>query len=586
MYYLLRKAVSGRSNEFLDTEIEASELILGAGQIGEVTSMMHPLQFQAVGGGQANFSCRRGITVSVDGKDSRKGFVQPGDVIVADGADITVMLPPAGFDFAVSVVVKETSGQLFQSLPTLLSKTSLSVRGWAIAFALIVIAAGLLIPSLSLFDGPIAKQLEHLPLPSDKLWSTGPLISAHNSPDIGDNCQACHTEAFKMVEDKQCLNCHQQLENHIDIAGMPVSQQDRFNHATCASCHREHNEPAHLIRRDKGLCIDCHGSISDFDSSSKVPVQNITGFNLTDHPEFRLALLKAKKDGEKFAWEIERPREDHEQLKESSNLKFPHDIHLNPKKVEANAQGEALQCNSCHTLENDGEHFVPITMDNNCRSCHQLNFDSFAPDLELPHGDAPAAIAMMEAHFIRQFSDPELREKRTLTQSRRIPGKRADAATCEEPVLECARAEALKEVEFQFADTGCVTCHEVTATNASDITQRWVVSPVKIVDDWYQTAKFNHKSHLSIAVEEGNVCETCHQVAESNLATDINIPARDNCLQCHSDTSSHSVELACVSCHAYHVPDAGLMNEHRGVDIMKINSREMPIKLGDYIGSQ
>ena len=104
MYYLLRKAVSGRSNEFLDTEIEASELILGAGQIGEVISMMHPLQFQAAGEGQANFSCRRGITVSLDGNDCRKGLVKPGDTIVADGADITVMLPPAGFDFAVSVV--------------------------------------------------------------------------------------------------------------------------------------------------------------------------------------------------------------------------------------------------------------------------------------------------------------------------------------------------------------------------------------------------------------------------------------------------------------------------------------------------
>ena len=215
---------------------------------------------------------------------------------------------------------------------------------------------------------------------------------------------------------------------------------------------------------------------------------------------------------------------------------------------------QALQCASCHTLKDDGEHFEPISMDQHCRSCHTLNFDVFEPDIELPHGNLREAIVAMEAHFIREFTDPVLREQRAASKPRRVPGKREGLAACQGSGLDCGRAEALKEAEYQFAETGCITCHEVTNTGLTDISDRWFIQPVKITDDWYPKSRFDHVSHLSLAGEEQEVCESCHEASVSEKASDVLIPGQDNCLACHSQDKGFSA-VDCVGCHAFHQSD-------------------------------
>ena len=191
-------------------------------------------------------------------------------------------------------------------------------------------------------------------------------------------------------------------------------------------------------------------------------------------------------------------------------------------------------------------------MDNHCRSCHTLNFDVFEPDLELPHGDQRAAVVAMEAHFIREFTDPDLRRERAASKPRRVPGKRESAASCTGSGLDCGRAEALKEAEYQFAETGCVTCHVVEDTGLSDINDRWFVQPVRVTDDWYPFSRFDHASHRSLAVEgSGEVCESCHQASLSEQSSDVLIPGQDNCLSCHSQDKGFS-QVDCVSCHVFH----------------------------------
>ena len=280
----------------------------------------------------------------------------------------------------------------------------------------------------------------------------------------------------------------------------------------------------------------------------------VTAFTAQRHPEFRLALLKPQGPGGAHGWAVERERIVPADAREQSNLKFNHEVHLDPGKVQDEASGEALACADCHLLQDDGQHFAPVTMDNHCRSCHGLSFDVFDPDIELPHGDLRAAITAMEAHFIREFTDPELRKQRAGQKPRRVPGKRQAAASCQGSGLDCGRAEAMKEAQYQFAETGCITCHEVTDSGADNLFDRWYVQPVRVTGDWYPSHPFDHSAHLALGLDaEAEVCTACHAATVSQVATDVLIPGQSNCLDCHDDDKGDSA-VTCVGCHAFHMP--------------------------------
>ena len=173
----------------------------------------------------------------------------------------------------------------------------------------------------------------------------------------------------------------------------------------------------------------------------------------------------------------------------------------------------------------------------------------------MPHGDQRAAVVAMEAHFIREFTDPQLRRERSASKPRRVPGKRQSAASCGGSGLDCGRAEALREAEYQFAETGCITCHVVDDTGLTNINDRWFIQPVRLIDDWYPFSRFDHSSHLSLALEgTGEVCESCHEASLSESATDVLIPGQDNCLACHAEDKGFSA-VGCVSCHVFHHED-------------------------------
>ncbi|MBT8445897.1 MAG: hypothetical protein KJO38_02035, partial [Gammaproteobacteria bacterium] len=262
--------------------------------------------------------------------------------------------------------------------------------------------------------------------------------------------------------------------------------------------------------------------------------------------------------------QLQRERTAPAELRERSGLRFNHAIHLDPEKVRITLTEEPLQCAGCHSAAADGEHFEPVRMDSHCRSCHQLNFDPFEPDIELPHGNTRAAFEAMEAHFIREFTDPLLRAERARSKPRRLPGKRMGEASCEGDGLDCGRKEAAREAGYQFADTGCVTCHEVRDTGAAEPIDRWFVHPVRLTTDWYSEARFDHRSHLSLGGTRGDeACTACHAADTSTEAHEVLIPERDNCLQCHSDERSE-LAVDCVACHRFHRPQGTLSTSVRG----------------------
>lgn len=562
MQYLVRKAVADGQTEFQDLDYDATELSFGVGERSLVPLNLptgKQVTLKASGDGKATYRTDSGLQVEVDGEQAKsKGTLLVGQALLIEGYQFSLIDAPMGFDLAVQVQAVDASAlQARPRFAMALDDGRFSVRTWGYIGLALVLALFLLLPVVGLINQDVSESLRDLPLPSDNSWSSGPLIAAHRIPEIGDDCNACHVKPFQMVQDEQCLGCHRDLTDHID---MNVHSVHEFAEFRCASCHREHNEPQQIVRTDDALCVDCHTRIDEFDLQQSERSQVVSGFSADSHPAFRMSLLQPQGKGGALGWELERPRLPRSELQEVSNLKFPHDLHLDPDKVQLQNSGEGLTCNSCHQLQDDGEHFAPVTMDKDCRSCHSLTFDIFDPDLELPHGDQRAAVVAMEAHFIREFTDPVLRAQRAGTKPRRVPGKRDSLASCQGTGLDCGRAEALKEAEYQFENTGCVTCHVVVDTGASDINDRWYVQPIKISGDWYTKSAFDHRSHLSLAGEnERAVCESCHEVSTSSLATDISIPEIDNCLQCHDSSVHDNVGLDCVSCHAYHYPDASLM---------------------------
>ena len=559
MYFLVRKQTGRGSGEALDTEYQGEHLSLGgdAGAMVQLPGVRGILRLKGRGDGTVRASSRK-LTFEVGGKPVRKAKLAVGDALTLPGYQLELIAPPAGFQLAL--VLRATEGVAPAYGEALdLEQSAWSIRRYSWGAALLVLCFALLIPLIGLIQPPLAKMLRETPLPDDNLWSSGPLIAAHRTAGIATDCQICHTTPFVMVEDAACTACHRDLTDHVDLSVHP----DVFATERCASCHREHNEPARISRRDKGLCVDCHRAPEQWQHGGADRPGAVTGFTASSHPEFRLALLQPQGPGGTHGWAVNRVAAGIDELRETSNLKFTHATHLNAEKVQQQSTSDALVCKSCHTLKDDGEHFEPITMDQHCRSCHSLSFDVFEPELELPHGDLHAAIVAMEAHFIREFTDPTLRRQRAATQPRRVPGKRDSAASCSGSGLDCGRAEALKEAEYQFANTGCITCHEVLETGLQDINDRWFVQPIRVTADWYPHARFDHASHLSQVWDEpGEVCESCHAVAESEESADILIPRQDNCLACHAEDSGRGVAAECVSCHAFH-PGTTLLSKVR-----------------------
>jgi len=556
MFYLVRKPVLGSPDEFQDLDFDVDVLTIGNYDTNVVVLedlFEAEIEIKALSNTEAQFKCNDETLIVIEGREVSSGLLKYGNTYQFGVYDIEIIKNPAGFDFAVNIVKSSRKNlqhkKKFQIQYD--NRSSFSIRSISYVLFFLILLFFLFIPYFGSQNNKVSKILEQMPIPSNLSWSSGPMAMAHRIPEIGNNCQVCHVKPFEKVQDKQCIDCHHNLGEHV-LEQHPAIEE--FSKFLCQNCHKEHNEPMQLTRTDDALCIDCHRDIENFAHENNNNVQSVTGFNQTDHPQFRLSLIQPKLINGQYEWHNQRPVFNlNNKLKEQSNLKFSHNIHLDKEVVQDESTGESLTCNNCHQLKSDKEHFKPVTMDKDCRSCHKLTFDVFNPDIELPHGNLRAAAVMLQAHFIREFTDPELRSKRAAKKIRRIPGKHSNEGTCESNGLDCGQQEALKEAEYQFTKSGCITCHEVTEYDNGDILTRWSVKPIKINDDWYAKANFDHGSHLSVkGKNEQQVCLSCHDVKLSEISADISIPQADMCLKCHEQGEFKSVELSCTRCHQFH----------------------------------
>jgi len=570
MEVLLRELREGPDGipEYYDTEISAAELTIGSGADQSIQLLGKRVAAQQAiirkSGRQLELESRDGKVI-FNGMKVVTAKLTMGDVVGIGGHALTIMQAPGGFDIAIELRPDASIGasEFEGAFKTDLSQTWLGKRKTAWISVLLILTLGLAVPLLAMKMHHAEKAVPAM-MPSDALWTSGPLSAAHQQA-TGDRCDSCHKNLFERVQDDSCLTCHQTIHDHVSADRLKLTKLDATQR--CATCHREHNEPeAYLVHSGDNQCTDCHA-----DSQNLFPllkVEAVRGFSSGKHPQFTAHLLKprgvtgassaedvaavqATQPGVvPFVWTTEVKLLD--QAQEQPNLKFSHEQHLDPDRVRRLSDSKTLGCADCHRAEPDGQHFEPIRMESRCASCHELTFDPGAPLRQLPHGKPRDVILTLQDYFTAKFSDPLNAEP--VRERRRLPGHDDPEETCNGAPVECARRSTRREIEAQFSRRGCIGCHVVLDTQSETLLERFQVYPIRFQRDYFPTAQFDHRSHqIQGKLTGDDACLSCHAAKKSTKSSDLLLPAMAKCEECHGDKPAlQRVVVQCISCHSFH----------------------------------
>jgi len=555
-----------------DVEHEVDRAILGSANDAHVQLPLLENRHASIELGREGLVLRSTTRdgVQVNGNVVKRCDLRPGDLIELPGAGVHVEEAPEGFDGML--IVRRAAGHVsvLSTQKLSLADTFLAKRAFAWIGALVVLVGMFVVPYL--FSGERATQAPVSGLFSDHVWTSGELHAAHELV-TGDNCAGCHGKPFERVQNDACEACHGSIQNHVSSAflaatSLPAELDFGANaNERCGVCHREHNEPSTLVSDADGDCVQCHAAGSDSGGGihrDVDPLAAVTGFTPDTHPVYEYSLPRftledfagSKDDG----WQIEAVSETEiASSPETSELVFPHDIHLDVGEVSDLTTGEALTCGTCHSISVDGEHFLPVSMENHCQDCHQLDFDESDPDRSLPHARLKEAVLALEGMLLKKYFDPD--DTGELFAYRRLPDRPDRVAGCTDAPDVCVERELKEIVEAQFAgDIGCAACHQFERQDSKDIEDQFWVHPVKLPQDFVPDARFDHIAHQVLRDGDSNellvgdqACDTCHTAKSSAAATDLLMPTMTTCYECHGDRNSASqVALACIDCHAYH----------------------------------
>jgi predicted CXXCH cytochrome family protein len=566
MQALLRQCKDGPDGvtEYTDTEVSGDSLTIGSAAdctvqlLGEAVAPEHAVIRGAAG--RITLSCRAGQRVRLNGEPTGSATLNVGDLLEIGGHRLKLVDPPMGFELALEIWPDpNVSASSFErAFRTDLANTWLSRRRGAWTLLIVTLLGALLIPLASIH---LHRAGRGTPpgVVDDTFWTAGPLSSAHELA-TGRRCDGCHESLFVHVRDSACRDCHKTVADHVLAARL---KQTSLRQQRCAECHQEHNQSAaSVVIRSNALCTDCHAHPERrFGALQRMAV---TGFASKQHPPFTVDLLTPvySTPGTVAVIQWQATREPISQAQEQSNLNFSHAKHLEASRVRKPGNNAPLGCSDCHTLGADGEHFIPVTMQRTCMSCHELTFDSSAPYRQLPHGRPRDAMLLIQDYYARQVVDPHppVAPTDTSFQRRRLPGQ-ADATlfedtseVCKAATFDCAMQRARAQIDNQFTKRGCVSCHVVVDTHASNVLERYQVTPIRLTYDYFPDAHFSHRSH---AVQKGKTadeaCLSCHSATTTDSSNVVMIPDLPKCLECHTQAATRDkVQLQCISCHTYH----------------------------------
>src|SRR5690606_36479878 len=235
-------------------------------------------------------------------------------------------------------------------------------------------------------------------------------------------------------------------------------------------------------------------------------------------------------------------------LKENSGLKFNHEVHLDADGLNTTNGRKSLECEDCHQADAAGAAMKPIAFETMCHECHQLGFDTLAPDREVPHANVAADSYTLDEFYAKRGLEGGYAVARvpSVVQVRRRPGSPPLSRREQGEALAWARDRSLEAARTLFTRKACITCHSISPPASDGGT--WRVAPVRVSGVWYVEAHFSHSSHSTMT------CVDCHAgAANSTASNDLLIPGIDNCRQCHAGAhASDRVETTCIACHAYH----------------------------------
>jgi predicted CXXCH cytochrome family protein len=500
--------------------------------------------------GHLKIACRANAEISVDGKKHKSITLEVGDWFEIGPHRLSLSPTLPGFDAAIEVRIDANSQASIQTRYEHELRFKLpSSRLWSYILSLLILFIALIFPLLNYLQPDTAQTLQSFGAPTDQIWSSGPLSSPHHLSGLVENCNSCHTKGFEKVDAATCLSCHSDSHSHF-----PAKHPFSGDINNCQTCHKEHNEPEMLIVQDNNHCIDCHKApVNKVDFSGKTigEVPASIRFTAKQHPEFHPTLLQA----EAGIWAFKKAMS-LQNIKEESNLKFAHDLHLNSDKVGKEIIGSehksALICGDCHAPAADGEHFLAITMENSCASCHSLDFDDVNPQRNLPHAAPEVVRTFLQEFYISQAAQQRYALPQESTH--RVPGRDTSARCQKQDPLECGGAWANEEMDRLFTKGGCVDCHEIYRDTTASSDEQWQLKKVKLNTDWFPAARFSHAAHHIMAADnmgkEG--CASCHKASSSKLSSDILMPEIGVCMDCHEAGAKNTIELQCIDCHAFH----------------------------------
>ncbi|MES2885740.1 MAG: cytochrome c3 family protein [Pseudomonadota bacterium] len=509
------------------------------------------LPHQGLLGSSVRLQAKARLGVKVNGTPQASHSLKAGDVLDFGRYSLTVGKPQPGFDLVLSVQ-ERIAASAERSARKAAFKTTLADTGWSrrrLSWLLFLLAALTLLalPLLHHFQHPpaqVAAERSTVPdrhVKPDIVWNSGPLSNAHQM--LSADCGVCHQEPFLRVQDASCKGCHADLGDH--AMSRVVVQQHPFAEQQCTDCHREHNGAHGLIPTANAACTVCHADPADLPGKPGLATKDFS----SAHPEFMLKLTRKAAVGAKepFVW-VEARQGTPEAKFEDTGLKFPHDLHLDTKGIDAPEGKRVLECAGCHTPTTDRASFLPVTMEAHCSDCHRLDFDPQHPDRLLPHGEPSGVVQSVQDHFARialaggvmtAGAPTEVRERRRPGET--LAPNRAKAA------LAWADGEAQKTLADVFEKRSCYLCHAVTATG--DTPRRWQIAPVApTTQPAFTTLTFPHGAHAT------ETCASCHASATSKHSEDVLLPDIHSCRDCHGDTGAMTETASpCQSCHVYHL---------------------------------
>jgi len=424
-------------------------------------------------------------------------------------------------------------------------------------------------------------------------FQAAPVSHAHAF--FGQDCTACHDNAFATaqrflpysdahtVSDGKCLHCHAAGRH----GATPATVARLGTHATgCIDCHFEHRGD-NLTRLNDKSCVDCHaGEPGGAQAAFAGGIRSFTD----GHPEFahwrRTPLTDPAGDAFRF--------------NHKAHLDLPANYAAVPADrkrliAEPLRQLSAQQCAYCHQPDADGAAMQPIRYADHCAACHPIDVPSSNGERDLqagvgrlPHpgpGQGPGVVhSALIDRYLRQIQrEDAIPTPGPATEPAilRSPAEQLAAARRQEK-LAAERAGRAEKLLFDTPNAGCQECHVRTDAAGPDGLPvfapprqqigRWAnavhswpalrlrpdqpgPNPDAYADArnrWFPLAKFDHAPHRVYA------CIDCHRVGEngptadqSTRTSDLLMPMRANCLQCHTN-QSQGARSDCLACHAYH----------------------------------